>query len=152
MDHHISGRRLRRNAVQRKALINGLLTDLFRYQRITTTLAKAKELKRHADKLVTQALKGTMHNRRMVFKRIKDESVIKNLFDNIAPRFEDRPGGYTRVLKMPGRLGDNAPMAIIELVDIPDEEEIRKVRKKRKRPVSLKKQKRAYPGKNAKKS
>lgn len=151
MDHKRSFNRLCRKADERRALINGLLTDLFRYQRIKTTLSKAKALKRHADKMVTQAKKGNLHNRRNVLKRIHSKEIVSNLFDSIAPRFSDREGGYTRIFKLQTRLGDNAKMAIIELVDIPDSKEIEKIRKTKKRPFSKIAKKPAYPGKDNKK-
>ncbi len=150
MDHKNSFNKLQRKADERRALINVLLTELFRYQRIKTTLPKAKALKRYADKIVTQAKKGQLHNRRNVLKRIQSKEVVSNLFDNIAPRFSEREGGYTRVLKLQSRVGDNAKMALVELVDIPDYKKLDDVKKSKKRPASRTAKKPAYLGKKAK--
>ncbi|MFD8482578.1 50S ribosomal protein L17 [Kitasatospora sp. NPDC059673] len=98
-------------------LLAGLARELFQYGRITTTEAKARRLRPLAEKLITKAKKGDIHNRRLVRKTITDVSVLHTLFTEIAPRFENRPGGYTRITKIGTRRGDNAPMAVIELVE-----------------------------------
>ncbi|GAA0661778.1 50S ribosomal protein L17 [Kitasatospora atroaurantiaca] len=98
-------------------LLAGLARELFQYGRITTTEAKARRLRPLAEKLITKAKKGDIHNRRIVRKTITDVSVLHTLFTEIAPRYENRPGGYTRITKIGGRRGDNAPMAVIELVE-----------------------------------
>ncbi|MEV4560759.1 50S ribosomal protein L17 [Kitasatospora sp. NPDC049285] len=98
-------------------LLAGLARELFQYGRITTTEAKARRLRPLAEKLITKAKKGDIHNRRLVRKTITDVSVLHTLFTEIAPRFENRPGGYTRITKIGPRRGDNAPMAVIELVE-----------------------------------
>ncbi|WP_405012904.1 50S ribosomal protein L17 [Kitasatospora sp. NBC_01539] len=98
-------------------LLAGLCRELFQYGRITTTEAKARRMRPLAEKLITKAKKGDIHNRRLVRKTITDVSVLHTLFTEIAPRYENRPGGYTRITKIGGRRGDNAPMAVIELVE-----------------------------------
>ncbi|MBO1414176.1 50S ribosomal protein L17 [Streptomyces sp. FH025] len=98
-------------------LLAGLARELFQYGRITTTEAKARRLRPLAEKLITKAKKGDLHNRRLVRKTITDVSVLHTLFTEIAPRYENRPGGYTRITKIGPRRGDNAPMAVIELVE-----------------------------------
>ncbi|MFG2818845.1 50S ribosomal protein L17 [Kitasatospora sp. NPDC048365] len=98
-------------------LLAGLARELFQYGRITTTEAKARRLRPLAEKLITKAKKGDIHNRRLVRKTITDVSVLHTLFTEIAPRFENRPGGYTRITKIGTRRGDNASMAVIELVE-----------------------------------
>ncbi|MDH6140839.1 MULTISPECIES: 50S ribosomal protein L17 [Kitasatospora] len=98
-------------------LLAGLARELFQYGRITTTEAKARRLRPLAEKLITKAKKGDLHNRRVVRKTITDVAVLHTLFTEIAPRYENRPGGYTRITKIGGRRGDNAPMAVIELVE-----------------------------------
>jgi len=98
-------------------LLAGLCRELFQYGRITTTEAKARRMRPLAEKLITKAKKGDIHNRRLVRKTITDVSVLHTLFTEIAPRFENRPGGYTRITKIGTRRGDNASMAVIELVE-----------------------------------
>ncbi|MFJ3791777.1 50S ribosomal protein L17 [Kitasatospora sp. NPDC090091] len=98
-------------------LLAGLCRELFQYGRITTTEAKARRMRPLAEKLITKAKKGDIHNRRLVRKTITDISVLHTLFTEIAPRYENRPGGYTRITKIGPRRGDNAPMAVIELVE-----------------------------------
>jgi large subunit ribosomal protein L17 len=97
-------------------IIAGLATELFRHGRITTTETKAKRLRPHAERLVTQAKKGDLASRRRVMQTIRDKGVVYTLFEEIAPTFSERPGGYTRITKIGPRKGDNAPMAVIELV------------------------------------
>ena len=109
--------RLRRISGARKALLRSLVTSLFQYGRITTTEAKAKELRHVADKMITLAKRGDLHARRQAEGFIMDKAVTKKLFDEIAKKYTDRNGGYTRIVKLDGRLGDNAPEVIIALVD-----------------------------------
>jgi large subunit ribosomal protein L17 len=116
MRHLVAGRRLGRSSSHRRALSTAQATALFRHGRIETTLAKAKELRPYVESLITTAKGGTLHNRRIVSADIKDKAVLKKLFDEIAPLFANRPGGYTRILKTGTRRGDNAPLALIELV------------------------------------
>ena len=109
-------RKLGRDSSARKALFRSILTSFFKYERIETTEAKAKELSGLADQLITLAKRGDLHARRQVLARLMDEEVVKKLFDTVAPKYAERQGGYTRVLKLGPRRGDAAPMAIIELV------------------------------------
>ncbi len=109
-------RKLGRDSSARKALFRSMLTSLFQYERIETTEAKAKEIRGLADKMITLAKRGDLHARRQVLAFIMDEEVVKKLFDTIAPKYAERPGGYTRVIKLGVRKGDAAPLAIIELV------------------------------------
>ncbi|MGG2462313.1 50S ribosomal protein L17 [Streptomyces sp. RGM 3693] len=111
------GARLGGSASHQKALLRNLATSLFEHGRITTTEAKARRLRPFAERLVTKAKKGDLHNRRQVMELITDKSVVHTLFTEIAPRFAERPGGYTRITKIGNRRGDNAPMAVIELVE-----------------------------------
>ncbi|AEF37279.1 MULTISPECIES: 50S ribosomal protein L17 [Mycobacteriaceae] len=110
------GRRLGGSSSHQKALLANLATSLFTHGRIKTTESKARALRPYAEKLITHAKKGTLHNRREVLKKIRDKDVVHSLFAEIAPHFADRNGGYTRIIKVEARQGDNAPMAVIELV------------------------------------
>ena len=111
------GARLGGSAAHEKLLIANLAKSLFEHGRITTTEAKARKLRPYAERLVTKAKKGDLHNRRQVLQVITDKSVVHTLFTEIGPRYENRPGGYTRITKIGNRRGDNAPMAVIELVE-----------------------------------
>lgn len=117
MRHRVSGKALGRKAAHRKATINALCTALFLEKRIQTTVTKAKESRRFAEKLITTAKKGDHNAYREVFKSIKSKTAIKTLFGDIVPKVGSRPGGYTRVIKLGQRLGDGAEMAVLELVD-----------------------------------
>src|SRR6201996_4980648 len=110
------GPRLGGSSSHQKALLANLATSLFEHGRIKTTEPKARALRPYAEKLITHAKKGTLHNRREVLKKIRDKDVVHNLFAEIGPFFSDRNGGYTRIIKVENRKGDNAPMAVIELV------------------------------------
>jgi large subunit ribosomal protein L17 len=110
------GARLGGSPAHQRLILSNLATALFEHGRITTTEAKARVLRPHAEKLITKAKKGDLHNRREVLKTIRDKSVVHVLFTEIAPSFAERPGGYTRITKLGPRKGDNAPMAVIELV------------------------------------
>ena len=110
------GRRLGGSSSHQKALLANLATSLFEHGRIKTTEPKARALRPYAEKLITHAKKGTLHNRREVFKKIRDKDVVHTLFAEIGPFYADRNGGYTRIIKVEARQGDNAPMAVIELV------------------------------------
>jgi large subunit ribosomal protein L17 len=122
MKHRVSGRKLGRNASQRKALWRGLVTDLFRHDRISTTDAKARSVRGEAEHLITLAKRGLVeggnqvHARRLAARVITDPEVTKRLFEEVAPRFMERPGGYTRIVKIGPRLGDGAEMVVLELV------------------------------------
>ena len=109
-------RKLGRDSSARKALFRGMLTSFFQYDRIETTEAKAKELRGLADQMITLAKRGDLHARRQVLAYLMDEDVVNKLFDEIAPKYADRQGGYTRVIKLGLRKGDAAPLALIELV------------------------------------
>lgn len=117
MRHRKSGRKLNRTASHRKALLGNLATSLFQHERIQTTTARAKELRPFAEKLITLARRGDLHARRKAAAVIKTDDALDKLFGDIAPRFADRPGGYTRIIHIGRRTGDNAPMSLIELVD-----------------------------------
>jgi large subunit ribosomal protein L17 len=117
MRHNNRGRALGRTSSHREALLRNLAISLFRHGRIQTTVAKAKELRPYAERLITLAKKGDLHSRRLAARKVHDKHVLHSLFDSIGPRFSERPGGYTRVLKTGHRQGDGAEMALIELVD-----------------------------------
>ena len=114
--HRVAGRKLSRRRDQRKALLRGLVAELIRHERISTTLAKAKETRVAAEKLITHGKKGTLHHRRLALAQVPDKGVVKKIFDDVAPRYAERAGGYTRIVKLGPRQGDAAAMAIIELV------------------------------------
>ncbi len=117
MRHRKKGRKLNRTASHRRATMRNLATSLFRHGRIKTTTAKAKELRPYAERLITLAKRGDLHARRLAATKIQDRGVLGSLFDDIGPRFAERPGGYTRILKLGARKGDAAEMSLIELVD-----------------------------------
>jgi large subunit ribosomal protein L17 len=117
MRHRNKGSALTRTFSHRDALLRNLATSLFRHERVETTIAKAKELRPFAERLITLARRGGLHARRVAGRRIQDREVLGKLFDDIGPRFRERPGGYTRILKLGPRRGDSAEMALIELVD-----------------------------------
>ena len=116
MRHRKKGRELSRTATHRKALLRNLVTSLFRHERVETTTAKAKELRPYAERLITLARRGDVHSRRLAGRKIQDREVLGKLFEDIAPRYEERPAGYTRILKVGHRKGDAAEMSLIELV------------------------------------
>ncbi len=116
MRHNIDHRKLGRTAAHRKAMLSNMVTSLFERERITTTTVKAKEARRVAEKMITFARKGDLAARRHVARTVKDPAVLRKLFDDIAPRYAERPGGYTRILKTGIRKGDAAQTAILELV------------------------------------
>ena len=122
MKHGVAGKKLGRNSAQRKALWRGLVTELFRYDRINTTDAKARSVRGEAEHLITIAKRSmgeggnAVHARRLAARTITDPEITKRLFDEIAPRYLERPGGYTRIVKVGPRLGDGAEMVVLELV------------------------------------
>ena len=116
MKHRVAGRKLGRTAMHRVAVLRNLSTDLFRHERIRTTLMKAKELRPFAEKLITLSKRETLHARRLVLRDIHDQDVVSKMFDTLSSRYAQRPGGYTRIVKLGPRRGDNAEMALIELV------------------------------------
>lgn len=119
MRHHLSGRQLSRNSSHRHAMLRNMSVSLLRHETIKTTLPKAKELRRVVEPLITLAKIDGDANRRLAFARLRDADVVEKLFEDLGPRFKARPGGYTRILRMLPRAGDNAPMALMQLVDGP---------------------------------
>jgi large subunit ribosomal protein L17 len=122
MRHRKSGRQFNRNSSHRKAMFQNMTVSLLNHEIIKTTLPKAKELRRVAEPLITMARNDSVHKRRVAFSRLRDRDTVTKLFNELGPRYKDRPGGYTRILKTGFRAGDNAPMAYIELVDRPEPE------------------------------
>ena len=116
MRHRIKGKKLSRDSAQRKALLRSLVTSFLEKERIRTTLAKAKATRPVAEKMITLAKKNSLHSRRLALRFIYKREVVKKLFDEIGPRFSERPGGYTRIVKIGPRAGDGAEMALLELV------------------------------------
>ena len=122
MRHRQSGRQLNRNSSHRKAMFRNMATSLLEHELIKTTVPKAKELRRVAEPLITLAKKDSVANRRLAFDRLRDKAVVGKLFSELGPRYQERPGGYIRILKCGYRTGDKAPMAYVELVDRPQPE------------------------------
>lgn len=120
MRHRLSNRKLNRTTSHRLAMLRNMANSLLRHEVIKTTLPKAKELRRVAEPLITLGKKPSLANRRLAFDRLRDREIVVKLFDELGPRFQTRNGGYLRILKCGFRLGDNAPMAIVELVDRPE--------------------------------
>jgi large subunit ribosomal protein L17 len=118
-----SGRKLNRNSSHRKAMFRNMASSLFEHEIIKTTVPKAKELRRVAEPLITLAKEDSVAHRRQAFDRLRDRQVVTKLFNELGPRYADRPGGYLRIMKCGHRAGDQAPMAYVELVDRPREEE-----------------------------
>lgn len=117
MRHAVSGRKLGRPTGHRNALLRNLATDLIRYERLTTTVAKAKSLRPFVEKIITLSKEDTVHHRRLASAQLFDEMMVKKLFNELGPRFAERPGGYCRIMLLGPRLGDAAQMAVIELVE-----------------------------------
>lgn len=128
MRHRVKGKKLRRDSAQRKALLRSLVTSFLEKERIRTTLAKAKATRPIAEKMITLAKNNSLHSRRLALRFIYKREVVKKLFDEIGPRFSERPGGYTRIIKIGPRAGDGAEMALLELVGT----EFKKKEKKKK--------------------
>ena len=143
MRHKVKGRKLGRTASHRKATMISLATALLKHKRIKTTLAKAKETRGFVEKLITKAKKDDLHSKKQVMDYIKDKEAVKELFSEIVPKIGDRPGGYTRVVKIGNRLGDAASMAIIELVDYNDIITAKAEEKKEEKETKAKKKKEA---------
>jgi len=127
MKHRLGFNKLGRKASHRKALYRNMVTALFRYERIKTTQVKAREIRKVAEKMITRAREDSVHNRRIIARKISDKGVLAKLFLNIAPRFAERPGGYTRIMKLGRRYGDASEMVLLELI------ERKKVEKKKKK-------------------
>jgi large subunit ribosomal protein L17 len=121
MRHRQSGRKLNRNSSHRTAMFRNMASSLMEHEVIKTTLPKAKELRRVAEPLITMAKNDSVAKRRVAFSRLRNRDVVTKLFDELGPRYKDRPGGYMRILKCGLRAGDKAPMAIVELVDRPED-------------------------------
>jgi len=128
MRHRVDGRAFGRTTNQRKALLRGLVASLFENQRIETTVAKAKEVKKIAEKIITLGIRGDLHAKRLALSYVPNRSVIAKLFNEIAPRFSGRNGGYLRIVRTRNRVKDSSPMAVLEFVDY---EDIRKSKKEK---------------------
>lgn len=116
MRHRVSGRTLGRRSEHREAMLHNLVAQLLRHERVTTTEAKAREARALAEKMISKGRTETLHNRRQALSVLPDKHAVERLFDEIGPRYADRPGGYTRIVKLMPRKGDAAPMALLELV------------------------------------
>lgn len=135
MRHRVKGKKLQRNTAQRRALLRNLVTSFLEKERINTTLAKAKATRPLAEKMITLAKRDTLHSRRQALKFIFKKPVVKKLFEELGPRFSERPGGYTRIVKVGPRAGDGAEMAVLELIGT----EFKKKKKKKDLKEKLKK-------------
>ena len=120
MRHRNGLRKLNRTSAHRQAMLRNMCVSLLQHEAIKTTVPKAKELRRVVEPLITLAKDATLANRRLAFNRLRDRDIVTKLFNELGPRYKARPGGYTRILKMGFRIGDNAPMAFVELVDRPE--------------------------------
>jgi large subunit ribosomal protein L17 len=147
MRHLKAGRKLNRSSAHRKALFRNLVTSLIEHEQVRTTDAKAKELRRIADRMITLGKRGSLHARRQALSYIRSRSVVTKLFEEVAGRFKERPGGYTRVVKIGHRHGDAAPMSIIELTDRGEEAkaEADKKRERRRRKAEKRAESPAIP-------
>ena len=143
MRHKVSGKLFGRTANQRKALLRGLIASLFEHQRIETTLAKAKETKKLAERIITLGVRGDLHAKRVALSQVPNRSAIAKLFNDIAPRFSGRNGGYLRLVQTRNRVNDGAPMAVLEFVDY---EEIRKTKEAKKEEAKKKEKKEESKG------
>ena len=123
MRHRHAGKRLNRTSSHRKAMFKNMAVSIMRHELIKTTLPKAKELRRVVEPLITLAKEDSVANRRLAFARLRDRKIVTKLFNELGPRYKERPGGYLRILKYGFRTGDKAPMAIVELVDRPEADE-----------------------------
>jgi large subunit ribosomal protein L17 len=119
MRHLKKGRRLHRSSSHRKALLQNLAVSVLIHERVQTTEAKAKEVRGLVDRIITWGKRGNLHARRLAVRQVRSRTVVKKVFDELAPRYRDRPGGYTRIMKVGYRHGDSAPMVVLELVDRP---------------------------------
>jgi len=126
MRHRVAGRKLSRHTQHRELMFRNMLVSLLQHERIKTTLAKGKELRSWADRIISLGKQGTLHARRRAFALLRDKGIVKKLFDEIAPKFKDRAGGYTRVYKLGWRHGDAAPLSLVELVTYAPPEEKKK--------------------------
>ncbi|MCD6582552.1 MAG: 50S ribosomal protein L17 [Desulfuromusa sp.] len=117
MRHNKTGRRLGRKPDHRQHMMQNMVTSFFEHEKITTTVTRAKELRKLVDKMITLGKRGDLHARRQALQVIRDQKIVAKLFEMIAPRYSERPGGYTRIIRLENRQGDNAPMVIFELVE-----------------------------------
>jgi large subunit ribosomal protein L17 len=140
MRHLNAGRKLNRSSSHRRALLRNLVTSLLQHEHLQTTDAKAKEMRRWVDRMITLGKRNTLHARRQAAAFVRGRDIVKKLFDEIAPRFADRPGGYTRITKLGSRHGDAAPVSLIELVERSDRarSEAEKKKERRRRAVQKK--------------
>ena len=150
MNHRNGFNPLSRTSAHRRAMSRNMVTSLFRFERITTTQAKAKEVRRAAEKLITRSKVDSVHNRRIAAKFIQDEKILNKLFTELGPRMKDRNGGYTRILKIGFRQGDAADMVILELVDykLPTEDDKETAKAKKVEPKAKKADAKAKPAEN----
>ncbi|HUL30462.1 MAG TPA: 50S ribosomal protein L17, partial [Thermodesulfobacteriota bacterium] len=133
MRHRVAGRKLSRHTRHRELMFRNMVVSLLQHERIKTTLAKGKELRGWADRIISLAKQGTLHARRRAFALLRDEGIVKRLFDEIAPKFKDREGGYTRIYRLGWRGGDGAPLSLVELATyVPPEEKKKSAMKKAK--------------------
>ena len=152
MRHRVAGVKLNRSPAHRRALFRNLVTALLQHESVRTTDAKAKELKRWGDRMITLGKQGTLHARRRAAALVQSRTIVKKLFDELAPRYESRQGGYTRVVKLGVRAGDAAPVSVVELVDRPGSEpETGKKKPARRRDAAAKAPKTAKTSGGAKK-
>ena len=133
MRHRWTGRKLGRRSKHRRAMTRNLITSVLDEERVRTTLAKAKEVRRHVDRVITLGKRGTLHARRQAAAILRTPAIVQKLMDTIGPRYAERPGGYTRIIQMPPRVGDAAPMAILELVDRDTTREDERIERRRLR-------------------
>ncbi len=145
MRHRVDGRLFGRTTNQRKALLRGLVASLFEHQRIETTLAKAKEARRIAEKMITLGIRGDLHSKRLAFSYLPSRSVIAKLFSEIAPRFSGRTGGYLRIVRTRHRVNDASPMAVLELVDYEDLRKSKEEKSEKKEKSAKKESKKPAP-------
>jgi len=134
MRHRVDGRLFGRTANQRKALLRGLVASLFEYQRIETTVAKAKETKKIAERIITLGIKGDLHAKRIALSYIPNRAVISKLFSEIAPRFSGRNGGYLRIVQTRNRVKDASPMAVLEFIDYEEVSKSKAIKSEKKEP------------------
>jgi len=145
MRHRVDGRLFGRTTNQRKALLRGLVASLFEHQRIETTLAKAKEARRIAERMLTLGIRGDLHSKRLAFSYLPSRSVVAKLFSEIAPRFSGRSGGYLRIVRTRNRVNDSAPMAVLELVDYEDLRKSKEEKSEKKEKSAKKESKKPAP-------
>ncbi|NWF52196.1 MAG: 50S ribosomal protein L17 [Nitrospirae bacterium] len=132
MRHRVDGRLFSRTTNQRKALLRGLVASLFEHQRIETTVAKAKEARRIAERLITLGIKGDLHSKRLAISYLPNRAIIAKLFSEIAPRFSGRNGGYLRIIRTRNRVNDSSPMAVLEFIDYEDLRKSKEVKSEKK--------------------